>query len=521
MQPQVDLSSYSKSQIKTARRLLSDKAALGESLIINEDGQPIKYFPYQSDFLRSESQRKLMRGGRGVGKSVTLLSENITSPLTNCHRELVAAPGEAALRPMIEDFNYQVENNPQLALTIKSIITNPYFEVQFKCGSIVYFRPAGQHGKAFRGIHVSVIRADEYAYFSAPAAKALMGALKIGSKRQSTLASTCNGQRDREFYRLSRAGSYQQYHWPSQLNPGWNAETEAELLEYYGGRNTPGWQHEVDAEHGAAMYGAFDMALFEACYVSVPEYRVESISSADFNIDLLPEILRVSSFEPGEYLLGADLGYTSDPAEVVIDRLMGNVKRRVFRLHMDNIKYPDQILILDYILNHLNIVAAGIDAGNNGIAVYQGILSLSPGLESKLYAIPFGGTTQVGIDEKTGKPIMAHNKELMTQLINGALSRGEWQIPCKTLGGGDDEATTICADMIMESQYNQHSVSSSGQGGRLIYSKGNDHIIDADRCAALADWHWKIHGNITPPPSSIFRLYSGSANPNNTRIDRL
>jgi hypothetical protein len=507
---QVDLSAYSKQQIKTAERLISDKSAFGESLILDETGQPIKYFPYQREFLQSTRQRKLMRGGRGVGKSVALLSDNITSPLTNSHRELVAAPGEAALRPLIEDFKYQIDNNPRLALTIKSIVTSPYFEVQFKCGSVVYYRPAGQHGKAFRGIHVDVIRADEYAYFSAPAAKALMGALKIGSKRLSTLASTCNGQRDREFYRLSKSNGYEQYHWPSQLNPGWDAETEAELLEYYGGRNTPGWQHEVDAEHGMAMYGAFDMRLFEDCYTEIPEYQVQSISSADFNIDLLPEILRLNSFEPGDYILGADLGYTSDPAEVVISRLIGNIKRHVFRLHMDNIKYPDQIYIINYIMRNLNVIAGGIDAGNNGIAVHQGVLALSPQLADRLFAIPFGGTTQVGLDEKTGKPLMAYNKELMTQLINGALSRGEWQIPCKTLGGGEDEEViTICADMIMESQYNQHSVSSSGQNGRLVYSKGNDHIIDADRCAAYAEWYWRINGLQVWPTDIMLSSSSG------------
>ncbi|MFP6617692.1 MAG: hypothetical protein VCB26_14905, partial [Candidatus Hydrogenedentota bacterium] len=39
-----------------------------------------------------------------------------------------------------------------------------------------------------------------------------------------------------------------------------------------------------------------------------------------------------------------------------------------------------------------------------------------------------------------------------------------------------------CAER--ESQYAAHTYSVGGQG-RVIYDKGNDHIIDADRCALL------------------------------------
>ena len=38
-----------------------------------------------------------------------------------------------------------------------------------------------------------------------------------------------------------------------------------------------------------------------------------------------------------------------------------------------------------------------------------------------------------------------------------------------------------------ESQYASHTYAVT-QSGRVVYDKGNDHIIDADRCAVLAHY---------------------------------
>ncbi len=57
--------------------------------------------------------------------------------------------------------------------------------------------------------------------------------------------STPNGLRNTTYYRLTFSEQFAMFRWPSWLNPHWNDEREAELLEFYGGRDTSGWQHEV------------------------------------------------------------------------------------------------------------------------------------------------------------------------------------------------------------------------------------------------------------------------------------
>jgi hypothetical protein len=63
-------------------------------------------------------------------------------------------------------------------------------------------------------------------------------------------------------YLFNRDGSARGY-WEHQVDDllNWNAEREAELLEFYGGRDSAGWQHEVVGEHGKPSYGAFNLAV--------------------------------------------------------------------------------------------------------------------------------------------------------------------------------------------------------------------------------------------------------------------
>jgi hypothetical protein len=58
----------------------------------------------------------------------------------------------------------------------------------------------------------------------------------------------------------------------------------------------------------------------------------------------------------------------------------------------------------------------------------------------------------------------------MTSLINGALQRRQVVFPVEDLEIGDQFTTYA---------YTLHD-------GRVVYAKGNDHIVDAARCAMLA-----------------------------------
>jgi hypothetical protein len=88
--------------------------------------------------------------------------------------------------------------------------------------SILYFRPAGPYGDAFRSLHVDRVWVDEGAWLSEKAWKALRQCLKAGGRLR--IYSTPNGLRDTTYYRLTASAQFRVFRWPSWLNPNWTAE---------------------------------------------------------------------------------------------------------------------------------------------------------------------------------------------------------------------------------------------------------------------------------------------------------
>ena len=113
----------------------------------------------------------------------------------------------------------------------------------------------------------------------------------------------------------------------------------------------------------------------------------------------------------------------------------------------------------------------GVDNGGNGLAVAQELLTLDKyrdlQLDGRLRRYDFGGMTTLAV--RDGKEVRKRTKEFMTSLISGTLQRRQVVFPAEDLEIEDHSppTPTRCA--------------TAG-----IYAKGNDHIIDAERCAMLA-----------------------------------
>jgi hypothetical protein len=71
---------------------------------------------------------------------------------------------------------------------------------------------------------------------------------------------------------------------------------------------------------------------------------------------------------------------------------------------------------------------------------------------------------------RDGHEVRKRTKEFMTSLIAGALQRRQLVFPIE--------------DLEIEDQFTTHTYTL--HDGRIVYSKGNDHVIDAVRCAMLA-----------------------------------
>jgi hypothetical protein len=139
---------------------------------------------------------------------------------------------------------------------------------------------------------------------------------------------------------------------------------------------------------------------------------------------------------------------------------------------MERVGYPQIAQCLGAIDSLLLPSGLGVDNGGNGLAVVQELMSLDRykgrGFAGRLLGFDFGGMTPFELPD--GTQVKKRTKELMTSLISRALQRGEIAFP-----NSDPEI----ADQFLTQTY-------SLSNGCVTYSKGNDHIIDATRCMALA-----------------------------------
>jgi len=55
------------------------------------------------------------------------------------------------------------------------------------------------------------------------------------------------------------------------------------MIDFYGGRDTPGFQHEVLGEHGSPSFGAFNHEQFKLCQRDFEGYRLVKVAGEDLS----------------------------------------------------------------------------------------------------------------------------------------------------------------------------------------------------------------------------------------------
>lgn len=483
------MKNYTPNQLKRLRQVLTNPVLWGERLLRNRDGSARRYWPHQIEDMGAEDRYIIHLDGRDTGKSISISTQVLHFAfVTTGGQALIAAPMQGQLDTIIDEIEFQIDHSEQLAASVAvnkygkpKITRKPYYKLEFRNGAVLYFRPAGAYGDAFRSLHVDRIWVDEGAWLTEKAWKALRQCLRSGGYMR--VYSTPNGLRDTTYYRLTtNTKGWRVFRWPSWLNPNWNQDREGELLDFYGGRDSAGWQHEVLGEHGKPAYGAFNAEHLSAAQHEIPEYRqipvcgedLQGCESEEEAYDRLEMLLNLAPQE-GVFWLGGDTGYTSDPTELVVFREIEGLNGKsvlwcVLRVHMEHVSYPHIAQTIGMLDQYFSFSGVGLDNGGNGTAVVHELLTLDKyrqqNFDGRLLGFDFGGVTTL---ETGGREIRKRTKELMTSIINGLLQRGSLRIP------SDD------SDIFDQFSTQTYTL----QNGFVVYSKGHDHIVDAIRCAVL------------------------------------
>ena len=410
--------------------------------------------------------------------------------------------------------------------------------------AIIDFRPAGISGAAFRGIHANAFGLKEEAALEKNPKQwsEYKRALKPTATERDY--SVPDGDRNSAFYHRAASSlpwdefrlRYPQgftgpgkpprvlFTWDKTMMPPpfWSDDRRREYIRDFGGEDSPGYQQNVLGKDGDPADSVFPWGTMGPCVVDIHEYRCLKVLVNKEENEATFELYRfepVAGAKDGEELLlwertesisdwrdeetcrssieqlvfeafgqlptgipwaGADLGQTRDPTEITVALERGTTMRRVVRISLRGVEYIHQAEFL----RAVDIVADpdaerpmwGVDEGNAGTAVI-GILNQSrfdDQFDDRILGVQFGSAFEaVDLD---GEPIMVkgsdgeekqlrqNGKELGTDLIVMGMQKHRAQYPL---------------DPEVISHYSSHTAT-QGQRWR-IYSKKNDHTIDADR----------------------------------------
>ena len=443
----------------TLWRWIQSRARFAREHLTDPHGKPWKARDYQRHSLESRALRKVHCDGRDVGKTAEIEIAACWAMAACPDSEmLIATQCENHLFPLMNRLARRFETIPAFANSLLEIRRSPSWHLRFSNGFILWGRIAGPRGINFQGLHVDWQIVDEAQEMTDTAWGELYQALNGSGKRW--VYGVPNGLRN-TFFRMTRMSDAEQYNWPSSLNPDFTPEKDAELARLYGGRQSTGYIHRVLGQHGEPMHAVFALDDYLACVD--PALHAISITLRQEDPFEAP-----GNIPKADYYLGCDLGYARDPSEFVVYLSDPPYLINPLRIRLEGVNYARQQKIIQELDAAYHFQGVGIDCGNNGRAIAHLLMNQGETWCDKVYPFEFGAAIDLP-PLPDGQPQRRRVKEFMTELLQRRMAERTIRFP---------------ALPDREMQYAAHTYSVNILGN-IVYDKGNDHIIDADRCAIL------------------------------------
>lgn len=516
--------------------LCSDPVLWSETYLLesqDDGGGPWRFFDYQKAPLRYQGS-KILKCGAETGKSRLLLAEFLWRLHVKSSSQLMGAALDGHLESLWEDAIALHERNPFLhrAIDWGKTKVKPYKVLTHRNGHRIYFRPAGNKGKAFRGIHVAggacmdeaAVVEDQVSFDELR--RATKPKLGGGAQAPITLVSVPDGRTDSAFYGLCQRATEVRtlaeaqalppsarpmFRWrkPDMPPPFWTPERREEYILDFGGIDSPGYLRNVLGEDGPPASSVFPERSFGKVLRLFPRYRFASLlwndaeqvitsrvhacgpswdeplelfAEDEFDLDAFE--LHLERYLPADLdvsVLGGDLGSQNDPTEI-LGFTGAEPLRAELRIQLRGFPYPVQRQVFSYLHRRLRPRWGwGVDATGSGAVVEQEIrasgdhalaMDLSGFVLNKSVAAMNPSTGEEMLDPQTGQPLTVSYKEQGTRLLEYAV---------------EHQAIEFHRDPSLVASFQGHTANLSKNGTRTypVGKNRNDHPVEAARVAVL------------------------------------
>lgn len=518
--------------------ILSDESGLDQAEFLwYEPDDPdgcFRAWEFQWSWYRCNDALQIDQCARSVGKSMSIKVRSCAFPFLFPGQEMViTAPELVHLEPIVSLIESQVYNTRllrELLVQGRSGVTHRPFQMNFLNGSRIMGRIPQRDGKGVKGIHPVWLELDEAQDYPEQGWVELTETLKRGHEGAVWRAhGVTRGLRDK-FYEHTQDtpdNEWTVHRFAAMWRPNWTNQERQEKIKQYGSRDDPDYRRNVLGLHGDATNPMFVLTRLmhavdtdEHSRYNGEEYFVQKIKTETLKMfgQDITEIMDYPAVHKSAYAqykatywCGMDVGYTTDPSEILTfveyrePKAEQSRLKLLARVNLQRMSNGDQVKAILHTIQFYRPRVFAMDKTGLGLPLFQQIQEWveANGMKWALDTIKgynFSEKVVVGFDESIEMDKFRGDPERDQGIRRSVLEYASDTMRVLV----DADRITLPWDADLLKQY-QGSTWTSARGqdqyGRRIYSKGNDHILDASRMAVLGWKQYAIEEVLKKPKS--------------------
>lgn len=266
-------------------------------VVKNDDGNLIPFEArwYQEETLRCTARHKVDRWGRGLGKTICGVIEELHKALTKKNLDiLIVCPADSQSEKWYTEIEFQLNNSPALkGLEVKQK-QQPFKVFKFlgSGSTISIFTAGSSSGRGANSIRSQDpyrVRLDEQDYLNENDYKAI-DPLIVRHEPVSEFhgSSTPTGDRSRYWQMCTQMPNYREFYYPITVHPRWSEDMEVMYRQQ--AKTEEVYRHEYLAEFSDPAAGVFKSEHIDAAKQPYRSERVPSLKG--YNVEMYQANLR-------------------------------------------------------------------------------------------------------------------------------------------------------------------------------------------------------------------------------------
>jgi len=282
---------------------------------------------------------------------------------------------------------------------------------------------------------------------------------------------------------------------PSYINPTWNDKKEADAIKEFGGKDSPGYQVQIDGKVIEGAESVFDIQRIRQTYILDKKGMGIPIKSFEVNKDSFfryKEIVIVEKPINAEFLgIYFDVGEGGAPSEYIIISKTNQIYRYIYRITTFQLSPDEEQQFGDYLIEILQPNIIGLDHSSGvGKALYSHFIKKYP---ENIIPVDFNANIEIDFErDAKGKELRDNEGHPIMKKANMI----DWSIQClKNLFY--NKKIQMYEDIKFDTQVNNVITVKSKQGKMLYSCKTANHLFQAFQVFAICDFLTELK-NIKP-----------------------